>query len=159
MELSWHSEPPTPDLSQALLFVVVLASGPITRESMLFANKLPQQLTTKNFTPSSGSVLGHRIKRTVLWPSRSPGLKQGFLNVTHAKGKSQNQIRDAMSWDPWMWVPVNMAWRVLGLRMEERPPIWRVAVNKLNKKPRTADKGWSSSLGVERGANNPSPYK
>ena len=45
----------------------------------------------------------------------------------------------------------------LGLRIEERPPIWRVAVNKLNKQPRTADEGWSSSLGVGRGANNPSP--
>jgi len=27
----------------------------------------------------------------------------------------------------------------------------------LNKQPRTADEGWSSSLGVGRGANNPSP--
>jgi hypothetical protein len=27
--------------------------------------------------------------------------------------------------------------------------IWRVAVNILNKQLRTADKGWSSSLGVE----------
>jgi hypothetical protein len=43
--------------------------------------------------------------------------------------------------------------------MEERPPIWRVAVNKLNKQPRTADKVWSSSLGVGRGANNPSTLK
>jgi hypothetical protein len=33
----------------------------------------------------------------------------------------------------------------------------RVAVNKLNKQPRTADEGWSSSLGVGRGANNPFP--
>ena len=56
-----------------------------------------------------------------------------------------------------MWVPVTTAWRVLGLRMEEWPPIWRVAVNKLNKQPRIADEGWSSSLGVGRGANNPSP--
>jgi hypothetical protein len=31
--------------------------------------------------------------------------------------------------------------------MEERPPIWWVAVNKLNKQPRTADEAWSSSLG------------
>ena len=30
-------------------------------------------------------------------------------------------------------VPVTTAWRVLRLRMEERPPIWRVAANKLNK--------------------------
>ena len=40
-----------------------------------------------------------------------------------------------------MCVPVTTAWRVLGLRMEERPPVWRVAVNKLNKQPRTADEG------------------
>ena len=36
------------------------------------------------------------------------------------------------------------------------PPIWRVAVNKLNKQPPTAE-GWSSNLRVGRGANNPSP--
>jgi hypothetical protein len=41
--------------------------------------------------------------------------------------------------------------------MEKRPPTWRVAVNKLNKQPWTANEGWSSSLGVGRGANNPSP--
>ena len=39
------------------------------------------------------------------------------------------------------WVPVTTAWRVLRLRMEERPPVWRVAANKLNKQSRTADKG------------------
>jgi hypothetical protein len=33
---------------------------------------------------------------------------------------------------------------------------WRVAANILNKQSRTADKGWSSSLGVGCGANNPS---
>jgi hypothetical protein len=32
-----------------------------------------------------------------------------------------------------------------------------VAVNILNKQSRTADKAWSSSLGVGRGANNSSP--
>jgi hypothetical protein len=35
--------------------------------------------------------------------------------------------------------------------------LWRVAANILNKQSRTADKGWSSSLGVGRGANNSSP--
>ena len=34
---------------------------------------------------------------------------------------------------------------------------WRVAANMLNKQTRTADKGWSSSLGVGRRANNYSP--
>ena len=43
--------------------------------------------------------------------------------------------------------------------MEERPPIWMVAANKLNKQSRTADKGWSSSLEVGRGFNNASPSK
>ena len=55
------------------------------------------------------------------------------------------------------WVPVTTALHVLRLRMEEQPPIWRVAVNILNKQSRTADEGWSSSLGVGRGANNASP--
>jgi hypothetical protein len=35
--------------------------------------------------------------------------------------------------------------------------IWRVAANMLNKQSRTADKGWHSSLGVGRGANNSPP--
>jgi hypothetical protein len=35
--------------------------------------------------------------------------------------------------------------------------VWRVAVNILNKQSLTADMGWSSSLGVGRGANNSSP--
>ena len=43
--------------------------------------------------------------------------------------------------------------------IEERPPIRRVAANKLNKQSWTADEGWSSSLGVGRGANNPSLLK
>jgi hypothetical protein len=34
--------------------------------------------------------------------------------------------------------------------------IWRTATNTLNKQSRTAEKGWSSSLGVGRGANNSS---
>ena len=60
---------------------------------------------------------------------------------------------------PCLWVPVTTAWRVIRLRMEERPPICRVAANKLNKQSRTADKGWSSSLGFGWGANNSSPWK
>ena len=59
--------------------------------------------------------------------------------------------------NPCLWVPVTTAWRVLRLQMEEWPPIWRVAANKLNKQSRTADKGWSSSWGVGQGANNSSP--
>ena len=38
--------------------------------------------------------------------------------------------------------------------MEERPPLWRIAANILKKQSQTTDKGWPSSLGVVRGANN-----
>jgi hypothetical protein len=38
----------------------------------------------------------------------------------------------------------------------EGPQIWSISVNILNKQSRTADKEWSSSLGVGHRANNPS---
>jgi hypothetical protein len=40
--------------------------------------------------------------------------------------------------------------------VEKLPPIWRVSANILNKPSRAADKGWSSSLGDGRCANNSS---
>jgi hypothetical protein len=43
--------------------------------------------------------------------------------------------------------------------MGELPSAMRVAVNILNKQPCTNDEGWSSSLGVRRGANNPLTVK
>ena len=43
--------------------------------------------------------------------------------------------------------------------MEELPSIWRIAANILNKQLRTADKGWSYSLGIGRSANNSSLLK
>jgi hypothetical protein len=49
---------------------------------------------------------------------------------------------------PDMSVPVTTAWRVLWLQMEERPTIWRVDANKLNRQSRTAYKGWYYSLGI-----------
>jgi hypothetical protein len=52
-------------------------------------------------------------------------------------------------------VSVTMAWYVLRLQMEEWAPIWRVAVNILNKQSWTADKRWSSSLGVGVVLTNP----
>jgi hypothetical protein len=39
---------------------------------------------------------------------------------------------------------------------EDGLQIWRVAANILNKQSRTADKGWSFSLGVGSGVNNSS---
>jgi hypothetical protein len=51
-------------------------------------------------------------------------------------------------------VPVTTEWRVLRLRMDDGFQIRRLAVNILNKESYTADKGWSFSLGVGRGAKN-----
>ena len=42
------------------------------------------------------------------------------------------------------WAPVTTVWRVLRLRMEERPPIWWV----LSKQSRAADKGGLPSWGL-----------
>jgi hypothetical protein len=47
-----------------------------------------------------------------------------------------------------MWVPVTTAWRVLRLRKEERPPIWRVAVNKLNSSRRQPTMGGPPAWGL-----------
>jgi hypothetical protein len=57
------------------------------------------------------------------------------------------------------WVPVTKAWRFLRLRMKDRPPIWKVAVIISNNESRIANKGWFSSLEVERYAENSLPYK
>ena len=53
------------------------------------------------------------------------------------------------------WVPVITAWRVLRLRMEERPLICRVPASILNKQSRTADKGMPSRLGLGEVLTNP----
>jgi len=55
--------------------------------------------------------------------------------------------------------PVTTARRVLKLRVEERPPIWREAEIILSKQLRTADMVCTSSLEVERGCNNLSSSK
>ena len=52
-------------------------------------------------------------------------------------------------------VPVTTAWRVLRLRIEERPPIRSVAANKLNKQSRTADGGGPPAWGLGEVLTNP----
>jgi hypothetical protein len=49
------------------------------------------------------------------------------------------------------------AWRVLKLRVKETAS--KYTANILTKQSRTADKGWSSRLVVEHGANKYSPLK
>jgi len=53
------------------------------------------------------------------------------------------------------WVPVTTARHVRRLRMEELPPVRRVAANILNKQWRTAYKGWSSSWEFGEVLTNP----
>jgi hypothetical protein len=47
--------------------------------------------------------------------------------------------------DGWTYIkliiPVSTAWRILRLRMEERPPVWKVAKDVSNKQLWKADKG------------------
>jgi hypothetical protein len=57
------------------------------------------------------------------------------------------------------WVLATKTWRVLRLRIDGWPLKWMVAPSILNKQLRTTDKGWPSSLGLRRGANNSSPLK
>ena len=112
--------------------------------------------TKKEFTspPTKQSTI-----KTYDHISPSTTLKQGFLREAYLEITNFN-FKHAKIIPPCdKWVPVTTAWRVLRLRMEERPPIWRVAANKLNKQSRTANEGWSSSLGVGRDANNTSPWK
>ena len=42
----------------------------------------------------------------------------------------------------------------LSMRMEEQPPTWKGNANVLNKQSRTADNGWSFSLGLSEVLTN-----
>ena len=58
--------------------------------------------------------------------------------------------------------PSPTSWRsilILSSHLRHGPPMisFPQAVNKMNKQPRRADEGWSSSLGFGRGSNNLSP--
>jgi hypothetical protein len=94
----------------------------------------------------------------------------------HLRGKYHSSVRIQNYYYEWLWEPqMKFIWRdtrsyhvrwVPCHHGMARPqvadggdalPFWREAANILNKQSRTADKGWSSSLGVGRGANNSSP--
>jgi hypothetical protein len=91
------------------------------------------------------------IKRSIKnKPTTFPKRRSGRRHIPTPTSNTAARPRDQV-------VPVTTAWRVLRLRMEERPAVWMAAANIWNKQSRTADKGWSSSLGVGRGANNFSP--
>jgi hypothetical protein len=73
-----------------------------------------------------------------------------------------NVIRFAVSsflipWSRVRWVPCHHGMARPQVADGDGLQIWRVAANILNKQSRAADKGWSSSLGVESGVNKFSP--
>jgi hypothetical protein len=111
---------------------------------------------------SSTCLLTHSMEQSPFWEAnrfaaspeipRNFGTRRFITAFTSARHKCLSQLNPVHTPHPtsWrsalMWVPVTTAWRVLRLRMEERPPMWREAANILNKQSRTADKGWSCSL-------------
>ena len=86
------------------------------------------------------------------YPTHPTSLTGGGIAVEMTNDICQTKYRPSSG----KWVPVTTARRFLRLQVEERPPVRRVAANKLTKQSRTADKGWSSILGFGRGANNSS---
>jgi hypothetical protein len=99
------------------------------------------------------------VVSTIEMRSRHSIAKRNYRAIEHCGGICRYM------WIVWMmdqvrWVPCyyGMA-RPLVANGGDGLQIWRVAANILNKQSRSADKGWSSSLGVGRGAYNSSPQK
>jgi len=55
-------------------------------------------------------------------------------------------------------IPVTTAWPIFRLQIEERPPIWRVAANKLNSSCGQPTRGGTPAWGLGEGVTTP-PYK
>jgi hypothetical protein len=62
--------------------------------------------------------------------------------------KGLNCVKQESKYPCDKWVTVTTAWRIFRLQMEEWPPIWRVAMNILNKQSRTANKGGRTAWGL-----------
>jgi hypothetical protein len=108
-------------------------------------------------SPERFAVLCRRLAMTFNWHYKNSDLWLAKLmqttdftlhKETFKEGIHKSMISRSLS--PWHGASSGCGWSN-GLR------IWRVAANTLNKQSRTADRGWSSSLGVGRGANNSSP--
>jgi len=90
-------------------------------------------------------------------PSCAVVTKSGNLNFLEPSGPVQACNGTALPFNHDKWAPAIRSWGVLRLRMEERQSIWRVAANIFNKQSLTAEKRWSSTLGVGSGDKKSSP--
>ena len=106
-------------------------------------------LTFRGSKPGIGKIFFScpNQSKSTLGPTRFCGY---LLPGVNRLGREINHFFLLASWGfRDKWVPVTTAWCFLSLRMEEMPPIWRVAANVLNKESPTGDKcspaawGWA----------------
>jgi len=108
--------------------------GPTTRR---YPIKKSDCIKSKTETPKY-KMYANRMHRIMVRRERQEMTKGGLESVLCLISWSLSPRHGASS---------GCGWR-------RRSPIWRAAVNILNKQSQTADKGRSFSLGVGRGANN-----
>jgi hypothetical protein len=77
-----------------------------------------------------------------------------FERITLLRNVRTHLTNDAASRNN-EWVPATTLWRVLRLRIQQRSPIRKAAVNIMNRQLRKADKEWSSSLVLGEVLTNP----
>jgi hypothetical protein len=124
---------------------------------------LSSSLCSLLHSPVTSSLLGPNIPSAPY--SRTPSVfvpPSVWETKFHTRTEQQVKLQFCIPWSSCFWiqrlgslsprhgVSSGCEWRN-GLQL------WRVAANTLNKQSRTADKGWSSSLGFGPGAKNSSP--
>jgi hypothetical protein len=96
----------------------------------------------------------------IFWKGRGLAFVVGVELINKmTNGTQDKEIRDSLACTVYVCSPtyVQSAMNSTYDKNNTKVLYRRVAANILNKQSRTADKGWSSSLGVGRGANNSSP--
>lgn len=122
-----------------------------------------KQRSAKNYCPYETwdvvHIMSNRFHKFLAWTLNTVrwlALWPGHLYVQD-KGPHWTEKWTSPSSD--RWVPSPWDECILKLRIEEQPPIWRIAAKVLNKQLHTSSKGWSSNLGVGWGAVYYTPRK